>query len=153
MHLAALPDQRAASDPEGSCLADSRRELDNATFAAEVRGMSATLVELGIGRGDVLAVVLPNSVDLVTVMFAAWRLGAALTPVNPALTKREAQYQVTDSGARLVVVDDVTSSKVEDGVARVCVIGELLQRDGATDVGPPRTEPAELALVIYTGGT
>ncbi len=83
MHLAALPDQRAASDPGGSCLADGRRELDNATFAAEVRRMSSALVELGIGRGDVVAVVLPNSIDLVTVMFAAWRLGAALTPVNP----------------------------------------------------------------------
>jgi hypothetical protein len=28
MHLAVLPDERAASDPEGSCLADGRRELD-----------------------------------------------------------------------------------------------------------------------------
>jgi long-chain acyl-CoA synthetase len=153
MHLAALPDERAALDPGGPCLADGRRELDNATFAAEVRGMSSALVELGIGRGDVVAVVLPNSIDLVTVMFAAWRLGAALTPVNPALTKREAEHQVTDSGARLVVVDDVSSSKVAGGVARVCVIAELLQRHGPTDVGPPRTDPDELALVIYTGGT
>jgi acyl-CoA synthetase (AMP-forming)/AMP-acid ligase II len=153
MHLAALSDQRAASDPGGSCLADGGRELDNATFAAEVRGMSSALVELGIGRGDVVAVVLPNSIDLVTVMFAAWRLGAALTPVNPALTKHEAQYQVTDSGARLVAADDLSLSKVEAGAARVCVIDELLGRDRAADVGPPRTEPEELALVIYTGGT
>ena len=153
MHLAALPDQRAASDPEGACLADGSRELDNATFAAEVRGMSSALVELGIGRGDVVAVVLPNSIELVTVMFAAWRLGAALTPVNPALTEPEAQYQVTDSGARLVVVTDVTASKVEGGVAPVCVIDELLRRDGPTHVGAPRTAPEELALVIYTGGT
>jgi acyl-CoA synthetase (AMP-forming)/AMP-acid ligase II len=153
MHLAALPDQRAASDPGGSCLADGRRELDNATFAAEVRGMFSALVELGIGPGDVVAVVLPNSVDLVTVMFAAWRLGAALTPVNPALTEHEALYQVTDSGARLVVVDDVSLSKVKGAVARVCVIDELLRRDDPTDAGPPRTEPEELALVIYTGGT
>ena len=97
MHLAALPDQRAASDPGAPCLSDGRRELDNATFAAEVRGMSSALVELGIGRGDVVGVVLPNSVDLVTVMFAAWRLGATLTPVNPALTKHEARL----SGHRL----------------------------------------------------
>src|ERR1700733_6435322 len=153
IHLAALPDERATSDPGGSCLTDGRRELDNATFAAEVRGVSAALVELGVGRGDVVAVVLPNSIDLVTVMFAAWRLGAALTPVNPALTEHEAQYQVTDSGARLVVVDDVSLSKVEGGAAQVCVIDELVRRDGATDVGPSRTELEELALVIYTGGT
>ncbi|MFZ0970994.1 MAG: AMP-binding protein, partial [Solirubrobacteraceae bacterium] len=153
MHLAALPDQRAASDSGGSCLSDGRRELDNSTFAAEVRGMSSALVEFGIGPGDVVAVVLPNSVDLVTVMFAAWRLGAALTPVNPALTEHEARYQITDSGARLVVVDDLSLPKAEGGAARVCVIDELLRQGGATDVGPPRTEPEELALVIYTGGT
>ncbi|MGP8020399.1 MAG: AMP-binding protein [Limisphaerales bacterium] len=153
MHLAALPDQRAAADPGGSCLSDGRRELDNSTFAAEVRGRSSALVDLGIRRGDVVAVVLPNSVDLVTVMFAAWRLGAALTPVNPALTEHEAQYQITDSGARLVVVDDLSLPKVEGGAVRVCVIDELLQRGGATDAAPPRTEPEELALVIYTGGT
>lgn len=153
MHLAALPDERAASHPEGPCLADGDRELDNAAFAAEVRQVSHALVEMGIGRGDVVAVVLPNSVELVTIMFAAWRLGAALTPVNPALTNPEVQYQLTDSGARLVVADDSSLSKVGGGVAGVCVVDQLLRRDGATDVIAPRTEPDELALMIYTGGT
>ena len=153
MHLAALPDERAASHPGGRCLADGRRELDNATFAAEVRRTSRALVGMGIGRGDVVAVVLPNSVELVTIMFAAWRLGAALTPVNPAPMRPEVQYQLSDSGARLVVADDSSSSKVEGGGARVCVVDELLRREGATDVMAPRTEPNELALMIYTGGT
>jgi long-chain acyl-CoA synthetase len=153
MHLAALPDERATSHPGGPCLADGRRELDNATFAAEVRRTSCALGEVGIGRGDVVAVVLPNTVELVMIMFAAWRLGAALTPVNPALTKPEAQYQLTDSHARLVVADDSSLSKVEGGVARVCVVDDLLRRDGATDVTPPMTAPDELALMIYTGGT
>ena len=89
MHLAALPDGRAASDPEGSCLADGRRELDNATFLADVHSVSSALVEVGIGRGDVVAVVLADIVELVMIMFAAWRLGAAVTPVNPALTEHE----------------------------------------------------------------
>ena len=153
MHLAALPDERAASHPGGPCLADEDRELDNAAFAAEVRRVSHALVEMGIGRGDVVAVVLPNSVELVTIMFAAWRLGAALTPVNPALTRPEVQYQLADSGARLVVADDSSLSKVEGGVAGVCVVDELLRRDDATDVMPRRTELDELALMIYTGGT
>ena len=153
MHLAALPDERAASHPRGACLADGRRELDNEAFAAEVRRMSSAFVGMGVGRGDVVAAVLPNSVELVMVMFAAWRLGAALTPVNPALTRPEAQYQLTDSGARLVVADDSSLSKVEGGVARVCLVDELLRLEAATDVMAPITEPDELALVVYTGGT
>ena len=152
MHLAALPDERAEAHPGGRCLADGGRALDNATFAAEVRRTSSALVEMGIGRGDVVAVALPNSVELITIMFAAWRLGAALTPVNPALTQHESQYQLTDSGARLVVADDSSLSSVEGGVARTCVVEELQRRD-ATDAPPARTEPDELALLIYTGGT
>jgi long-chain acyl-CoA synthetase len=35
----------------------------------------------------------------------------------------------------------------------VCVIDELLRRDAPSDAGSPRTEPEQLALVIYTGGT
>ena len=153
MDLAGLPDERAALSPRGPCLVSDRRELDNAGFAAEVRRLSGALAEIGVGRGDVVAVVLPNSVELVSVMFAAWRLGAVLTPVNPALTRPEVQYQVADSGAQLVVVDDSSSSKVEHGVARACAVGELLQRDVGTDVTPRSTEPDGLALMIYTGGT
>jgi non-ribosomal peptide synthetase component F len=153
MDLAGLPDERAASSPRGPCLASGRRELDNASFAAEVRRLSSALAEIGVGRGDVVAVVLPNGVDLVSIMFAAWRLGAVLTPVNPALTRPETQYQVADSGARLVVVDESSSSKVERGVARVCAVDELMRRDVGIAVRPRSTEPDGLALMIYTGGT
>jgi acyl-coenzyme A synthetase/AMP-(fatty) acid ligase len=41
----------------------------------------------------VLAIMLPNRVELVTSMFAALRLGAAVTPVNAALTAQEARYR------------------------------------------------------------
>ena len=95
---------------------------DNATFLADVHSVSSALVEVGIGRGDVVAVVLPNSVELVIIMFAAWRLGAAVTPVNPALTEHEVKYQLTDSGARLVVADELSLSKVERAASRVCAL-------------------------------
>jgi hypothetical protein len=88
MHVAAVPDERAASNPNGRCLADGRREHDNANFAADVRRVSAWLAEGGVGPGDVVAVALPNCVELITTMFAAWRLGAALTPLNPRSRRR-----------------------------------------------------------------
>ncbi len=43
-------------------------------------------------------------------MFAAWRLGAALTPVIPALTKPEARHQVSNSGAHRVDLSACASS-------------------------------------------
>src|SRR5260370_27634190 len=83
---AAIPDQRAKADPQGACVADQRQELDNVRFAETVSGVAAVFASAGLGRGDVLAIMLPNQVELITSMFAAWRLGAPLTPLNPPLT-------------------------------------------------------------------
>ena len=46
---------------------------------------------------------LPNRVELVVAMFAAWRLGAAVTPINPALTAGRGGLSDKDSGAQVVV--------------------------------------------------
>lgn len=58
------------------------------------------LAALGVGNGDLVAIALPNRIELVIALFAAWRLGAAVTPVNPALTPAEMQYQPTTLGPR-----------------------------------------------------
>src|SRR5699024_12322064 len=57
----------------------------------------------GITRGDVVAVMLPYRSELVIAIFAAWRLGAAATPINPSFTHNEAHLQIVDSNAPLVI--------------------------------------------------
>src|SRR5271154_6157815 len=115
MLAAAIPDERAARDPAGACIADERQELDNARFAQTVSAVAALLADAGLRRGDVLAIVLPNRVELITSMFAAWRLGAAVTPVNPALTGQEARYQIDDAGANGVIADGASAAKLAGG--------------------------------------
>ena len=97
--------------------------------------------------------ILPNCVELITIMFAAWRLGAALTPVNPALTAHEAEYQIKDSGASLVVVDGASAPKADGGTARVRTVDELTQGAVTGGLPPLRTDLADTALLIYTSGT
>jgi hypothetical protein len=88
-----IPDERARWDPGGDCVADERHELDNAGFAGRVTALAAVFAAAGLRPGGVLAIMLPNRVELVTSMFAALRLGAAVTPVNAALTAQEARYR------------------------------------------------------------
>jgi len=73
-------------------------ELDN--WSAAVAGQ---LAAQGFGEGSVLAVMLPNRVELVVAMLAAWRLGGIATPVNAAFTTAEAAYQINDCDAHLVI--------------------------------------------------
>jgi long-chain acyl-CoA synthetase len=148
---AASPDQRARRNPRGPCLADERQALDNTQFATAVAVAAARLAEAGLGRGDVLAIMMQNRVELVTSMFAAWRLGAAVTPVNPALTPQEARYQLEDADATLVVADGASAAKLGNG--RPIIDVSTLTAAGAADAPPDVSTPDGLALLIYTSGT
>ncbi|MEV6767256.1 AMP-binding protein [Nocardia sp. NPDC051030] len=144
MHFAALPDLRAEESPNLPCVADDDRALDNAQFLIETRRAAAVLAARGVGAGDVVALMLGNRVEFVVLMFAAWRLGAAVTPINPALTAAEAEYQIADSNAVVVVVDGIALN------APILEVAEF----AASDIEhlAPAVE-AELALLIYTSGT
>jgi long-chain acyl-CoA synthetase len=150
---AEIPDERAQRDPGGPCIADERQELDNTAFAERVLAVAAVFAAAGLRCGDVLAIMLPNRVELITSMFAAWRLGAAVTPVNPALTAQEARYQIADAGATLIVADDTAAVMLRDGPGRVIGLGAVT--DPASAAAPPAlvTDQDTLALLIYTSGT
>jgi acyl-CoA synthetase (AMP-forming)/AMP-acid ligase II len=154
MRFSTLPDVRADQDPDAACIADDTAELSNAEFLRAVRSAASVLRGHGVGPGDVVAVMLPNRVELVVLLFAAWRLGAAVTPINPALTATEAGHQITDSGARILVNADAA---VVDGTVVTLAVTDLAVTDlaGTTqpDLAEPYCDPAALALLIYTSGT
>ncbi|MFE3173976.1 class I adenylate-forming enzyme family protein [Amycolatopsis sp. NPDC059090] len=144
MHLAALPEERARRNPNLPCLADEHGELGNAGFAVRVRSAAASLRARGVGAGDVVAVLLPNRVEFAVVLFAAWRLGAAVTPVNPELTDGEASFQIADAKAKVVVGQ-------EDSDLVTLRLEQLAT--AAPDEGPVADDEHAVALLIYTSGT
>jgi long-chain acyl-CoA synthetase len=78
-----LLDARAAAAPEAPCIADDTVQLDNAQFAERVARAAAVLARRGVPARDVVAVALPNRIEVVVALCAAWRLGAAATPSAP----------------------------------------------------------------------
>jgi long-chain acyl-CoA synthetase len=134
MDLSVLPDQRAAHDPLGQAVADDISDLNNAEFLDAVKRAAAMLRGRGVSAGDVVAIKLPNTVEFVVSLFAAWRLGAAVTPVNPALSPQEVRHQLADAGAKVLIADEVHQC-------------EPARSDAS------RGNDASLALLIYTSGT
>ncbi|MEU1545541.1 AMP-binding protein [Nocardia sp. NPDC005745] len=154
MHFAALPDVRAGIFPTGPCLADDNLgHITNAEFLDAVRKYADRLSKAGIGVGDVVAVMLPNRLELIVALFATWRLGAAATPIDPSSTAAEADYQLADSRAQVLVCADECESGEVDGPQRISV-PELDRHEGRVGVAEA-TEFSDdvLALIIYTSGT
>jgi long-chain acyl-CoA synthetase len=131
------------------CVRDENGELSYREFAERVDALAAQLASTGIGREDVVAVSMSNRVELLVTLMAAWRVGASATPINPAFSNDEAQYQITDSGAALIVTDNsrLTGS---DAVLRV----DQIRKTAPTGWRPVYTPGAsDVALLIYTSGS
>ena len=151
VHVAAIPARRAEQDPDAPCIEDARTRLTSAQFAAQVERLAGGFASLGIGPADVVATILPNCAEMVLILFASWRLGATVTPVNPVLTPEEAQYQLSDSQARVVVADAMGAQKLAGSDTTLIPLADVAALDGPAP--PPRAEADDLALLVYTSGT
>jgi len=151
MNLSVLPDRRAAEDPQGPAVADDTMTLNNAQFLEAVQCAGAMLRGHGVSAGDVVALMLPNTAAFVASLFAAWRLGAAVTPVNPSLRPAEVRYQLSDAGATVLIAE--ATPDFEYGESTVVTVPELACGDPGFDVRPQRHPDDRVALLIYTSGT
>ena len=150
MNLSTLPDLRAAQAPDAPAVADDSTDLTNTQFLHAVHRASAVLVTHGVSAGDVVAIMLPNQASYIVALFAAWRLGAAVTPISPTSMPAEAAYQITDADAKVLIVD--TPLEIDVPVVAVST-EELASGTAAAVVEPADYGDDALALLIYTSGT
>ena len=138
----------------------SYRDVDN-----ESARLAAGLIDLGLVRGDTVAVQLANSADFVFVYFGIMRAGLVMVPMNPLLREQEVKHLFADSEARAVLTssahaDEVVSAAgglpvfvagggtMPDGCRR---LGELYLDEAFRDVVPTSSE--DTAVLLYTSGT
>ncbi|KAM9861753.1 class I adenylate-forming enzyme family protein [Leucobacter sp. BZR 635] len=152
MRLKHLLWESPAAGTHHDCLGDERGMLTYAEVDARARAAAEQFAELGIGEGDVVGIMLENSVELLLGILGAWLLGAVATPINPTFTGRELQYQLADSTTKLLL----TSAAVlpADTALEVPRLNVSELRTTATGTVPtPVTPPSQLALLIYTSGS
>ena len=104
--LTAVLDEAAAQAPDAVALGFLGTRLTYRQLRDEVDRFAAALAGLGIGKGDRVALVLPNCPQNVIAMFATLRLGAVVVQHNPLYTEAELRHQLADCGATVVVCLD-----------------------------------------------
>jgi len=164
MDFVSLLDQHACIQPDKECLRLASRAWTYAELADLTRRAATVLRAQGIGPGDKVALLCFNSPGFVIAMFGAWRLGAAVVPVNHKLQAPEIDYMLAHSGARLCVFDGTLAAQAERITHRCGWIatenpaeGMPLLEDLLTQAEPLADAPSPagdvLAQVLYTSGT
>jgi acyl-CoA synthetase (AMP-forming)/AMP-acid ligase II len=162
MILTSLIDRQPAQSV--ALLAPDRQPLHYGEFARLCAETAATLSALGLGRGDRLAIVLPNGPDMAAAFVACSR-SLTTAPLNPAYREDEFNFYLEDLGVRAVLVEEGSSSAAVAAARRLGIpILTLTPADAAgrfTISGDPVKKLADraiansgdVALVLHTSGT
>jgi long-chain acyl-CoA synthetase len=74
------------------------------TLEDQSNALAAALISLGIQKGDRVALLLPNSPQMVVSEFGIWKAGGIAVPMNPLYTARELEFAMNECGARTVII-------------------------------------------------
>lgn len=90
--------------------------------------------DLGLGKGDRIAIMLPNLLQYPVALFGALRAGLTVVNVNPLYTPRELEHQLRDSGASAILVLENFAHTVQEVLPRTQVnqvittqVGDMLR--------------------------
>lgn len=112
--LADLIAASAAEWPENVALEFFGRETTYAELADQIARAAESLRGLGVRKGDVVALVLPNCPQHVVAFYAALRLGAIVVEHNPLYTPRELRHQFEDHEAKIVIAWDKVVATLQE---------------------------------------
>jgi o-succinylbenzoate---CoA ligase len=121
------------------------QELD-----ARVGAAIAGLTEVGVRRGDAIALLGANSPDWLALAVAIARVGAVLVPLSPRLGAEESAGQIERAGVRLVLVD---GDAPESSRAIARPMGEVFQGGVPTRAADGDLDPERPQTILFTSGT
>jgi long-chain acyl-CoA synthetase len=151
-------------------LLDGSRTLTYTQFAERVERAANALRDLGVRRGDRVAVLLLNSPAYLELYHATALAGAIIVPINIRWNKEDILFSLSDSGSRLLVVDDYFARLQPALSAALPQLGWWFTGKGATPAGmanyeeclakaasrfPEEPDPGQddVAGLFYTSGT
>lgn len=167
MEIGAFLAQNARKVPEKLAIECEGRTYTYRQFNEEVNKFAHGLLELGVKKGEKVALMMKNSDHFVLSFFAAAKIGAVVVPINFRLTSSEVHYILMQSNAVLVITDGefeetVTRAKEETNVLNVItvsspqIIGHRSFREVLTDNSEEpnvKVQDNDDLEILYTSGT
>src|SRR5207302_6418976 len=102
-----------------------------AELRAQVEALVSQLDQLGLGRGDRIAMALPNGLEVIASFLAASTVGTA-APLNPAYTLDEFKFYLQDTDARALIVpaNSAEAARAAADECNVLIIDALIDNYG-----------------------
>ncbi|MDT3400983.1 amino acid adenylation domain-containing protein [Mucilaginibacter terrae] len=128
--------------------------LTYAQLGQKVNQLSAFLVQKGVSKGDIVALLLSRSAQMVVSMLAVLKAGAAYLPLDPNYPEERIAFMLEDSLAKLLLVSQPYKGIYGNVVNEIIVEDAWTQLDNYdTNDTAAKLIGDDLAYIIYTSGS
>ena len=156
--------QRVSAAPDKPFLFSEadKRQFTYKEFEAAVTRTANMLAANGVQKGDVVSLLLPNSVEYVIAYFACWQRGALAGPINSLLKSQEIAYVISNSEAKALLVNSEFVPVVESVQKDLPTLQAIIRFDDESEATRGYSSDTEAAtevdldheaIIIYTSGT
>jgi long-chain acyl-CoA synthetase len=176
-------DDRGREFPGLEAVIFQGRGIKYGELAGWTRDLASGLHQIGIQKGQRVAIMLPNCPQYIVAYYAILKLGGVVVNVNPMYVERELEFQLNDAGAQAIVVlrdflprleavkgktllKTIILTDLDEHVRaaggkapgpaagpRAYEYADLLKKGKSQPPPPVSVDPDEVALLQYTGGT
>jgi len=166
MNLGRMIEETANKYPGNMAVIHEKCRMTFAELNGAANALAHYLCSLGIGRGDKVALMLPNCPEFIISYFAAQKLGAVAVTINVMSTPYELRHLLGNSDARVLIAQNVAIRRYEEikeelplcrhalitgGMDTDCPFTRVL-RDHPQTWEMPAIDPDDPAVMIYTSG-
>ena len=111
-------DETARKHPNNTAIIFLDTKVTYGQLLPWVDSFATALSEMGVKKGDVVGLRLPNSVHYVIAYFAAMKIGAVITANNPLYKAAEIEHQFSDSETKVLVVMDLVYEEAAKAIPK-----------------------------------
>lgn len=155
--------------PEKTAVVYNDRELTYRQLNNAANCLANHFLKLGIKKGDRIAILIPNSLEVVIIWHATQKMGATAVPINSRLRSEEISHILNDAACKVLIYDVRFKALAEDALADAVSIEKLICKNGEEtgrgfalealicyeECSEPNTEilAEDESVILYTSGT
>ncbi len=148
----------AVKYPGRACTILRDRAISYAGMNEATRRIAASLVELGIKKGDRVGIFMPNTPQFVMAFYGILKAGAVVVATNPLYTSPEIAHQVNDAGVQLMFVmqdnyEALKSAQPATGISRLIICSVSDGAEPAHSQAAARLDQTEVPPRVEIAGT
>ncbi|MEM7530540.1 MAG: amino acid adenylation domain-containing protein [Chloroflexota bacterium] len=150
-----LFEARVVEAPDSVAVRFGDAQLTYHELNVRANQLSHHLIELGIGREDLVGVFVERSLDVVVAMLAIFKAGGVYLPLDPAYPPERLAFMLEDTQAAVLLTKEKWMAQLPPHQAKVIVLDadQALLAEKSTENPNRSVEGNDLAYVIYTSGS